>query len=483
MKKRKIDELEDLEGEFISLFARLKSFSELCIRSKQQLGFCIVSPKDSLIPLPSQEIQSEIHKLAREYCKSRSISEYCYRYFIPPGFFEKKDCKITNTIDDYQITLGCSEFDLEWEKTTLTRGMIFCPSDGEEGGWSDWFELQIEAIRLTPLLDLSLKKLSTFQNIHIRLGQPGLSMFEEFVYEYAIGDKNLPPIERRSIEEWKLRKISWKKRYYLIADLFTPSLALGEMYRIARKRAASSRNPIVKGLLWAFASHIETMVIQNTDLTEEEKDSLISKIREVERRAKTKEKYKAQRPAICISDRECGHFLVFLINEFLTTSQKSIILVEGILFIWIAQHAAFSGIALNVAEIFDIKISEIDFKDLIIQTKRGEISITAGLSDILKTWIKISEKEKPDHLFQKISYDSLEDLITRYSTKLFGYERQLLPRDFLEKSHTIPALRISLDLRREITRQEDLVKISPYRIKSRDIQASLSKYRRSTYQK
>lgn len=120
------------------------------------------------------------------------------------------------------------------------------------------------------------------------------------------------------------------------------------------------------------------------------------------------------------------------------------ILMESILFIWIAQHGAFSDINLNIQDIRSIKTSTIQTQDLTIQTSKGDISITSGLRDILTAWVKILGGKKSDKLFQKLSDDNLEDLLSRYTTQLFGLNGRLLPKDFLEKVHTTHGVRIPL---------------------------------------
>jgi len=53
-----------------------------------------------------------------------------------------------------------------------------------------------------------------------------------------------------------------------------------------------------------------------------------------------------------------------------------------------------------------------------------------------------------------------------------------LPRDFLEKTHPMHGARITLDLRREITKQESLILNSPYRIKPQKIKNQILEIQR-----
>src|ERR1700751_2692172 len=95
--------------------------------------------------------------------------------------------------------------------------------------------------------------------------------------------------------------------------------------------------------------------------------------------------------------------LYSLISAFNASSQKSKVTTEAIIFIWIAQHAAFSNTSLKVDDILSIKSVDINPQDLIIQVKDQEIYITAGLKDILLAWIEDNQKK----IFQKLTYDNL----------------------------------------------------------------------------
>lgn len=109
-------------------------------------------------------------------------------------------------------------------------------------------------------------------------------------------------------------------------------------------------------------------------------------------------------------------------QQFLNTQANRDATAEAILFIWIAQHAAFSGLYLKVEEILTIRIVDIHFDELTIYVKNQEITITGGLSRVLKAWA-LERERKPKYLFQSISYDRLEDILGRVSANFYGKER------------------------------------------------------------
>ena len=102
------------------------------------------------------------------------------------------DTSLPITADDYQLTFELPRFDEKWQLTTVAHILIYCPVEQEQHGWSEWFEIQLEAIRLTPLLHHSLKECEICGMIRMKLGQSGMREFESFVYEYAKTDLNFP---------------------------------------------------------------------------------------------------------------------------------------------------------------------------------------------------------------------------------------------------------------------------------------------------
>ncbi len=473
MKKKTLNLPHKLEAALISLLDRLDLHFHKCIKQGQPLGACIIVPKNADIGPPSQEAREELERRATKHFQTTPASGYYLRYSTPPNFLLLENARPSGSPDDYLMTCELPQFDEEWQKTMLARELIFCPSEGEEGGNLDWFEVQLEAIRFTPLLHQTLEESKTIYMIQTNLNQAGLPAFEAFIYEYALHDPHFPSMDKYEVERWKKRAVDWKKRYHLIANIFPPSPSLRDIYITARKKAARSRNQMIKDMFWALVNKIEDTLILQTKLPAEVKAKQIALLRSAKQRLINKGKYSAKRPAICTSDVECAAVLYYLSTQFLGQKQKSIVLAEGILFIWIAQHAAFSKLHLKVDDILSIKIANIDFESLVIQVNNQEISPTQGLMDILIAWVNSSRTGKLDLLFQKLNYDNLEDLLSKSTTDLFGTGQKLLPRDFLEKVHVIPWTRITLDLRRQITQQEELVKTSPYRIKSQEIKKQI----------
>lgn len=205
----------------------------------------------------------------------------------------------------------------------------------------------------------------------------------------------------------------------------------------------------------------------STSLSEKEKQLLITQLRGSKKKI-PKGKYIAKRPALCISDLECGQMLYLLKQDFLTAKIKNKAVAEAILFILIAQHAAFSGLCLKEKDILGIKISDINHQDLTILIKQ-EVNMTGGLNEILLAWVGDMERITKRFLFQNLTYDNLENILSKCSAQFYGLSNKLLPKDFLEKVHVIPGIRISIEMRRQITEQEELIKTSPYRIDTREI--------------
>lgn len=469
-----------LAAVFSNLLNRIHDYCTIHSEKGQPFGACTVNPKHASIPMPTQEIQSELERRATEYFQATQTVGYYFRYWTPPMLPMARDhgSHKSVTADDYQLTLEWPQFDDKWQQTTMARSIVYCPLDQELHAWVDWFELQLEAIRLTPLLDQTLNELQAKSQIQIQLGLPGKPIFESFVYEYAVKDENFPTMNMKEIQLWNERKVDWKDRYRLAAEVIKTATTLRDLYTIARKKAASTRNPILKSLFWKFVEQVEQKLFGEADLPENQKQSMISLLRQVKKRD-SKGNYQAKRPAVCISDVECGQVLYLLMQEFLKGTKRSNVIAEAIIFIWFAQHAAFSGLQIKVEDILSIRVTDIDNQNLTILIKNREAGITGGLDEVLVAWLGESKRINRRLLFQNLTYDVLEDIIAKCTMKFFGAEGKLCPRDFLEKVHVIPGARIPLEMRRQITDQEELVKSSPYRIDSRlikkHIQESIQK--------
>jgi hypothetical protein len=470
----KQNSVERLAAVFSNLLNRIHDYCSIHSEKGQPFGACTANPKHAAIPIPTPEIQSELERRATEYFQSTQAVGYYFRYWTPPMLPEIRNDRFQEpvTADDYNLVLEVPQFDDKWQQITIARSLIYCPLDQEQHGWSDWFELQLEAIRLTPLLHQTLNELKAKSLIKMQLSLPGKPIFESFVYEYAVHDTNFSTMNKQEIQLWKERKMDWKARYRLAAEVINSATTLRDLYSVARKKAASSRNPMLKSLFWKFVEHIEQKLVGESILPDDQKQSIILLLRQVKKR-ESKGKYQAKRPALCISDVECGQILYLLMQEFLKGTEKSYAVAEAIIFIWISQHAAFSGQQIKVEDILSIRIKDIDHNNLTIQIKKREADITGGLNEVLIAWLGESKRPNKRFLFQNLTYDVLEDIIAKSSEKFHGTEGKLCPRDFLEKVHVIPGARIPLKIRRQITEQEEVVMSSPYRIDARLIQKQI----------
>lgn len=458
---------KSLETLAVSLESLLNNINDHCtyISNKgQPLGLCIVSPKQAFTDRPTSAIQDEIENRAIEYFKGTCVEVCCFRYFVPPLFplVEGQTIQKTDTIDDYQVFFEHPQIDPRWQQTEIARSLIYCPHDPAAHEWSDWFELQQEAIRLTPILDQTLEECQIMHNINCKLGLSAKPIFESFVYEYAKSDLNFPEMSKSEKEAWNKKEVDWTIRYRLAVDVIKPAKTLHDLYIIARRKAASSRNLVLKPLFLGFVEHVERYLVQITELPKEKKKRLLLQLRRTKKR-ESKGKYIAKKPAVCISDVECAQVLYLLIQDFLKPEKRTEALAEAIIFIWLAQHGAFSGLHLTVDNILSIRFADINFHNLTISIKYKEINLTDGLNEILSGWIGDVSGRGQQLLLENITYDSLEDIISKVSTDFYGILGRLSPRDFLEKVHVIPGVRITLELRRQITAQEPLVKNSPYR--------------------
>ncbi len=449
------------------LLDRAYNYCTKQVENELPFGACLVTPIHACIPPPTKEIQIELEKRAASQFESTNAVGYYFRYCTLPINLQGAIEPVT--ADDYRMTLGIPRFDDQWQKITLARSLIYCPLDDEQHGWSDWFEIQLEAIRLAPLLDQSLKDLQIKFQIEAALDFPAKPIFESFIYDYVKKDPDFFIMTKEEQDLWKTKKMDWKIRYWLAVDVIQPAETLRNLYVIARKKEASTRNSMLKSLFGDFVNQVEAKLIMGTKLPEKEKQLLLSQLRGSKEKA-TKEKYNAKRPALCISDLECGQML-YLLTQDLSDKNKAV--AETILFILIAQHAAFSGLHLKEKDILGIRISDINHQDLTILVKSQEVDITGGLSEILIAWIGKGERKNKRRLFQNLTYDKLEDIISKCSAKFYGPLNKLLPKDFLEKVHVIAGARISIEMRRQITEQEELVKTSPYRIDVREIKKQI----------
>jgi|GEM_PF-3395651 len=279
MKKKAPNSFHEFETALISLFERSDPRLKKNFLREQLFGACTVHPKHAAVNPPSSKLIEQIKNLAANHFRTLGAQGYYLRYTTLPMLPILKNKSISPSIDDYNIICQLPEFDKEWQKFRLARELIYCPTDEESGGDIDWFEIQLEAIRLTPLVHQSLEESKILTAIYANLEQPGFPRFEAFVYEYAIKDHHFPLMNQHELERWKNRELDWKTRYHFIADLFPTTANLRDIYEISRKKAASSRNQVTKDLLWSFISTIENEFISNTSLPEEMKKRELSQLR------------------------------------------------------------------------------------------------------------------------------------------------------------------------------------------------------------
>lgn len=443
--------------------------------TQQPFGVCHITPKSPYVGLPPKEIHSKLQNLAEEFLKTRNLQGIYFRYWIPPAMPVPKDSanppKIIST-DDYQLTLEIPQFDQKWQRTVIARNLIYCPLDPEAYEYQDVFELQEEAIRLVPILHQTVKELEIISNIERALFLPAIPVFETFIYKYGLTDHN-QAMSQEERKQWNTKEIKWQERYKFVPPMIKSAKTLHDLYAIARMQAISSRNRMIKTLFWAFIEHIENNLINLTQLPEVVKSRLLDKFRQTKKRVR-KQKYIAKKRAvISISDVECGQMLYVMIRDYLINRDNA--LAEAIFFVWIAQHSAFSSHRLTLDSILNIQVSDIDVNEMTIQITTKETYLTDGLNSILSAWIENIQNNECKKIFQNITIDSLEDIISKYSQELYGKEGRLLPRDFLEKVHVISGVRMTLDLRRKIIAQEKLIIDSPYRIKSEKIKKDILK--------
>lgn len=453
------------------LLNRIHNYMTNILEKGQPFGACLVNPRHSLASKPTKQIQEEIEQIATRYFEDTKAAGYYLRYSTLPliPIDPKKSSTDAASIDDYQITLEHPQFDKRWQQTVVSRAILYCMAETEAHSWDEWFELQHEAIRLTPLLHQSLNEATLLQWIQHQLHAPVQPIFEKFVYNYALTDQHIT-ISSKDKNKWINKEIPWESLYPLTANILKPKMSLKEGYKLIYKKASSTRNPVLKDLWTTFMQYVENMLFNHSVLPSGIQLQLVEDLRE-SKKGPPKTVYNAKRAALAVSDIECALVLYKLIDDFVKSKTKKLISAEAIIFIWIAQHSAFSGLSITGKQIRSIKIKDINFHELTIQVSGKEINISTGLKDILNAYTKGVNRNRL--LLQNLSYDNLEDILARASSKLFGEEKKLLPKDLLEAVHVISGVRLPIHLREQINKQAELIKNSPYRIKTDDIKKSI----------
>ncbi len=420
-----------------------------------EIGLCTVAPKYASINLPSRTIEKQIEQRAIEYFKPlNKIGVYIHGFVpplipLPPKDFDSK----LETIDNYNLKFE-EPYDNEFLlMETLAMALIYCPAEEDMGGWNEWYLPQIEAMRLTPMLYDGLLETTAEGRILNRLKQPGAEFFCEFMQRHALNDYHLIEGDRK--KEWQLL-------YPQLIGLFSDQSTLYEIYKEARKKK-QTRNIKINELLSAFIKDIECEMIEKSKLSENRKKALLHFLRKGTQDL-PRPKYKAKRPAICMSYLECANFLYSLLKKIDSNPIKYQTLIETALFVWICQHAAFSKIHVSVDEVLNIKVTDINFIDLVINIGKKEINIIGGLAELLKAFIGEDRRKNKRKLFPSLDYSILEKTIEKYSKSIFRLENSLTPRDFIGKTHTILGARISKENRELINQQERIAMQSPYLI-------------------
>jgi hypothetical protein len=172
---------ERLAKAIISVQDRIYNFCKILDESPLKMGACLVNPKRASINPPTKEIQEQLEQIGKDYFTPLGANGFYFQYFTPPmlPIVEGLDPNAPVTVDDYRVTLELPEFDATWQQQTAVRAFLYCPGDDTEmGSWYDWFDTQLEAIRLTPLLFQQLKEYKILGEIQLNLVKPSAQIFD-----------------------------------------------------------------------------------------------------------------------------------------------------------------------------------------------------------------------------------------------------------------------------------------------------------------
>lgn len=204
-------ESDGFANSLVSLLTKINDHCCKLSNTQQPFGLCTITPKSPYISTPTKEIHAELENRAKEFFKTKQLAGIYFRYYLPPLMpisGENNPSKVA-TADDYQLTLQIPEFDLKWQQTVIARNLVYCSLEPGFYEYRDWFELQEEVIRLSPILDQTVKELEIIANIKCQLSLPVDQIFESFVYAYGLRDQNLP-ISREDSKKWKAKEIKWQ---------------------------------------------------------------------------------------------------------------------------------------------------------------------------------------------------------------------------------------------------------------------------------
>jgi hypothetical protein len=148
------------------------------------MGVYVISPKYAFIAFPTTTILDQIEKKAKDHFAPMKPQVLYCRYFSPPALPVLPSANIggQTTIDDYQVTFSTASFDKEWERETVSRALIYCPSESNMGEWKDWFSPQVSATMFTPLWDASLMTQQGVKEVSEYLAQPMGPKLDKFIF-------------------------------------------------------------------------------------------------------------------------------------------------------------------------------------------------------------------------------------------------------------------------------------------------------------
>jgi hypothetical protein len=429
------------------------------------MGLYVISPKRAFIAFPTTAILDQIEKKARDHFAHMNPQVIYCRYFVPPALpvLSSANIGIQTTINDYQINFSTALFDKAWERETVARALIYCPSENSMGEWKDWFSPQVSATMFTPLLAVSLMTQQGINEVSKNLAQPAGPQLDAFISAYALNDDDIPI---------GYRKKPWKSLYPEIAKSFDDVSTVYETYLLVRSSVMRFRHSRIKVLLEAYIKSVED-IVNDSQMHKAAKTQILSLMRG--KILSAKGGYQAKRPAVILSDIECAQMLHALIKQFSLAPKKHQVLGEIILFIWLAQHCAFNDVVVKIDDILALKVTEVLLQEQEIVVHEEAIPLPGGLANILEAWIGDKDRVNKRLLLPSLTRDNLEDNLAKYSKKLFGADWQLQPKDFLKRVHVLYGARIVADVGDQLDYQQNVVGASPYQVTMQGIKKDILK--------
>jgi hypothetical protein len=439
------------------------------VNSNMRIGICIATRKKPSVHKPTEEVLARLQQQAKSHFAHKNIHLLYFTVIELPVNYNTEEIHASTSlsIDDFLLICRIQEFDTVWEQETLARSLIYCPAELDLGGWYEWFIPEVESVRLAPLCYEWLKEHKITGQIQQDMQQPAISFFDTFIRKHILTDDTmgLSNQERKQIHQGIK---DWRVIYKELSTILPVNeTTLFDLYMTSRAKVIQSRNGQIRSVLKAFLEEVENVVVNSKPLAQDVKESYIAHLRGDAKRQK--QKYEAKRPIYCLSDLECASILYLVIRQFQTDPKKNQVYGEIALFIWICQHAAFSGHELDIDDVLNLKVTSIDFEGLCIDFPCAKIDIIQGLSDIIHCFIGAAQRQNDRKLLPSLTYDNLEKTLKNLTRKIFGREGYLLPKDFLNRVHVIAGARIPYELRSQLTYQKSRVNQSPYVISASEI--------------